>query len=515
MWRFLLILICLTLPKQSEARYINAQYFSFSELKELSQDHKLRPALEKKLDHITNKPIFISNKDSFKTRLATVANRKAISVSHWNLERGYKLKELDQALNSSKQYLKVNSNEDLDEKKVLEEIQILKDTDIFTLNEVDIGMHRTNYKNTLDIFTQITHSSQAIFAPEFFEIDPKYLGLKNLDKNKYKGFHGNAIVSKFPIVKTKIIELPECYDWFAEELKKIALLEKIKRSFSKRVFKTPIITELRRGHRNALLAEIDIPNSKENLTVVVTHFENRCRPTCRKKQLKHLLKALKHIKTPLVLTGDFNNSEVSSEPTSFVNVVTRTLGDWQNLSRAFATYFNPISYIINPAFLAFNTIRKSHDPTAFGLPILLRNKTADLFWKLINFEFDDKNMFDFSGHRELSYKKKDGNLANSNQRTIKGFASTFRLARNILLHFRFDWIFVKSMRINGCQDNEDDFEDIKPHCKRFIPAFGRNLRALNESHNKEYSKEVKKNIYRDFALDRLSDHDPINCKILI
>lgn len=507
---FFLISILLQCPAlastQLKASIKEEVFFNYAELKQLQQETQLKPGLKQKLKDILNTPI--KGETVFKAirwiDQDPQTKRKYFRVLHWNMERGFNLDALEQALYNSSDYLAKNQSKDtIREDLFYADVKMMKEAQIYSINEADFGMTRTGYLNTVEKFAEITKSKYYVLAPEFIEIDKRQLDRKDINKSLYKGIHANAIVSKFPILSTKTIPLPQCYNWFHDELKGISRLEKLKRKSIGIFVKQPIITELRRGQRNALVATIDIPNSPVHLTFVSTHFENRCLPKCRKKQIKYLLNELKDIDTPLVLAGDFNNSEVSAEPTSVRSILKRTFGDWQNLARATASWFNPLSYIINPAFLAINTTRKAHDPTVFGLPLFLRNKTADLFWQLINFEFEDKNMFDFSDAKELCYKGQDGKLANSNQRVAKGFKSTFKLFQNnILTHFRFDWIFVKSMRIAGCQDKEDDFEDIRPGCKNFIPAFGRNLRVLNES----YQTNTKKH---------LSDHDPITCKILI
>lgn len=500
---------------------INASFansFEFRELESLAANKK-EEVLETKLKNLfSNSTIVNLNKyKNASTFIDKTTSRNAFRIIHWNIERGYKLKEINEALHETEQYfIKNNELKKIKEKKFIEEVDIFNETQIFTLNEADIGMPRTQYNNTIRTFAEITKSNYYVFAPEFLELDDKYLKDKKINKNLYQGLHGNAIVSKFPILKSKIIRLPECYNWFEGELEELSSLEKAKRKAAKVFFNAPIISELRRGNRNALVATIELPNMAQNITVVSTHFENRCFPICRKKQMQYLLEQLKDINTPLILSGDFNNAEVSSEPTSFGKVIYRTVTDWQNLSRAIITWFNPLTYFFSPAILAFNTLRKTHDPTVPGLPIFFRNKSADLFWLLINFKFTDGNMFDFSDEKKLCYKGKDGKLANSNERILKGFKSTFKLIKsNLLFHFRFDWLFVKSLRIKGCQDNEDDFEDIKSKCKNFVPAFGRNLSEFNKSHNKVYDKETKDNVYRDFDVSQLSDHDPITCEILI
>lgn len=511
----------LSANQKFKAQIFKDNFLSYEELQQLANKDGLNAELSQKLEIIFHEPLNNKNSFSSSSQLSVDKNtqRKAFRLTHWNFERAYKLAELDLALNNTTKFIEENdkdSKRPLKKDLFIEEINIFKESDIFTLNEADFGMQRTNYKNTVEEFAKITKSAYYSFIPEFVEVDPKYLNAQDLNKDKLKAMHGSAIVSKFPIIASRVIELPECYNWFDSELQKISNLEKLKRKGSEVVLDLPIITELRRGHRSALVARIDIPESTQDLTVVVTHLENRCMPICRKKQLAHLLKELKEIDTPLVLAGDFNNSEASGDPTSATKIIVRTVTDWQNLARATANWFNPLNIILSPSLFAFNTLRKTHDPTVFGLPIYLRNKSADLFWKLINFEFTDKNMFDFSGNKALSHSGKAGKLANSNQRTTKGFKSTYKLLEhNPLFHFRLDWIFVKSMRIVGCQDNEDDFEDIKPNCKNFIPAYARNLGELNESFYKIYPDDIKNNSFRDFSLTKFSDHEPITCKILI
>lgn len=493
---------------------------NYSELQELRQLEPINKALLEKLELVLNSPIEGSTWFSSKQNLDTDprTKRKYFRITHWNLERGYKLDQLDQALNHTQDYLKenVDPKHTIKEKYFLADVKMMKETHIYSLNEADFGNKRTNYLDTVKEFARITGSKYYSFVPEFIEIDSEYMDEPELDHSSYKGLHGSAIVSKYPIISTKVIELPLCYDWFNGELERVTRVEKIKRKSSKIIFDIPIITELRRGRRIAIAARINIPDSNKDVTVVTTHLENRCLPICRKKQLQYLLDELKDIDTPLILSGDLNNSEISAEPTSATSIAYRTLTDWQNLARATGSWFNPISYIVNPSLAALNILRKTHNPTVIGIPVILRNKSADLFWKLINFEFTDGNMFDFSDEKELSFNGKEGKLSNSNQRITRGFASTFRLIDKITLtHFRFDWIFVKPLRKPNCQDGEDDFEDIKPECKNFIPAFARNLRELNESFYQEYPDSVKDDPYRDFSLTRLSDHDPITCKILL
>jgi hypothetical protein len=62
------------------------------------------------------------------------------------------------------------------------------------------------------------------------------------------------------------------------------------------------------------------------------------------------------------------------------------------------------------------------------------------------FRFADQNAFDFRGELERNLQDKEGTLANSNQRGLKGFTPTFTLARDfggLVGRYKLDWFFVK------------------------------------------------------------------------
>lgn len=80
------------------------------------------------------------------------------------------------------------------------------------------------------------------FGVEFVEVDRVYTGddriemkTKELSKalsddlrgdaERFRGLHGNAVLSRFPIRSARITRLPECYDWYGEEMDGIATLE--------------------------------------------------------------------------------------------------------------------------------------------------------------------------------------------------------------------------------------------------------------------------------------------------
>ena len=130
---------------------------------------------------------------------------------------------------------------------VKKQLDILQPTDLFVFDEVDYGVTRTDYRNVARELAQALHMNYA-YAVVFLELDPLNLGLERvkmddkvaqadiqksfevLDKTRYLGLHGTAVLSRYPIRKATIRSLPVCYDWFLGEKKAISKLEDRKRS---------------------------------------------------------------------------------------------------------------------------------------------------------------------------------------------------------------------------------------------------------------------------------------------
>lgn len=441
-----------------------------------------------------------ATKHTAQLKTDTNLNRKYFRVTQWNIERGFSISDIKLIYKNKSEYLKTRTREllnEAEESRILEEIELLKDTDVFILNEVDLGMQRTEYKNIAKEITDIIGGSFA-FAPEFIELDKFYLNDPQLDRLKLKALHGNAVVSKFPIKAVRYVRLPLCYDWFNQEQDRLTVLEQARRTSSKVVINEEVLTEVRQGSRIALITDIEIPRSG-TVSVISVHLENRTIPKCRVEQIDTLLATIKDIKHPVILGGDLNNFEKSAEPTSISKIIKRTVTDPQNLAKATITYFNPYAFITNVASFTVGGMRKYKDPTVGNIPVLLPNRAKELFNHIENFEFTDGNKFDFSGDKNLSYNQLAGELSNSNQRASKGFVETFKFNRSYgVALYKIDWLFVKPLRIAGINPKKK-FKDLKDTEKTYIPAFGKTLKDLNFSPTE----------------GPLSDHSPVTCKIII
>ena len=206
---FLILSILFIAPALATAGVIektNDTYFSFEELRSLSEDILLSKDLQSKLQKILNTAVnskypIAEHSLQFNPQL----KKNFFRVTHWNIERGFNLKVINRIINESDQYLSKNvdfnsfpKNSD-QYKNLVDEVQHLKNTDIFILNEVDIGMPRTDYRNIAEDMAQIIGGAYA-FAPEFIEVDDSVLKDPKLNKEKFLGLHGNAIVSRFPFL---------------------------------------------------------------------------------------------------------------------------------------------------------------------------------------------------------------------------------------------------------------------------------------------------------------------------
>lgn len=445
---------------------------TYRDLLTLSKVHEPTGELNQKLKKQLNTPYIVRSVFSNKEKLTN----SHIRVAHWNIERGRNLYSVvDIFQNPTGFYYKNRSNINVKNHNAFKkEVMTFSNSDIISLNEVDVGVPRTNYKN---VAGEIAKSLKwnYVFAPEFIELGDIYSG-KFVDQEKYTGLHGNAIISRYPIVKAKIIRLPTCYHWYKSEIRKKSPLEYVRRFGAKKLFEESIFSkEVRHGGRNALVADIKLPNN-QIITVVSTHLEDKCLSSGRYRQLKFLLEDLKDVRTPLVLAGDLNTSNADSSPISVSGELVKRIKDPEYLIRQTAVIFIPGAPLGSGVISTLGSrIFQYKDPTVLSVPVLFPNKERKFFSYVKNHLFSDGEKFDLSGDNKRSSNGKDGFLANSNERHGKGFESTFEFeAPRLIGYFKLDWIFVKPKR------------------NKFKPFNGQTLKLLNKAYK-----------------DKISDHDPL------
>ena len=443
---------------------------SFEELQQLSELNAPTGSLAKKVMEILETP-FVSNAAARSgeraTRLQSPELGPYLRVAQWNIERGVNLDTIKQIFSDLEAF---KANIDTTKfpfgspqyEQAILEAEILKESSIVVLNEVDLGMKRTDYRNVAAELAQ-TARMNYVYGVEFFEIDQPELGIKgknegekhteqgkafDLDPLRYKGLHGSAILSKYPVLDARVVPLKrQCYDWYRRELKGTSPLEAAKREVTDKVFLEKVVREVRRGGRTVVIADLYVPELPEKrVTVVNVHLENRCKPDCRENQIKEILALIQPIKNPVIMAGDFNTSGNDATPTSIKRELRKRYKDPHFWGSQAIKFFSPIGFAFDAIGLGFGFARVERDPTADNIPIIAPQTEGELFDEVEDFRFADGRAFDFRGEKRRSIDKKSRKLANSNERAQVGFKPTFKFERsvkNTVGQFKVDWFLVK------------------------------------------------------------------------
>ncbi len=498
------LLFCATcLCAEDYIRLRTPDMLTWEELRSFGEQNPPPPAIAAKADALSRTP-FISNEAWYRGIRASGVDAprvgRSLRMMLWNVERGLRLDEIKLMFADSKKFL---AGADLESAvqgaELADHIAALRKADIIILNEVDWGMKRTEYREVVRELGVALDMNWA-YAVEFFEVDPVRLGTEKfgdfegseaeesarlraeieVDHDRYKGLHGTAILSRYPIRDAVARPFQAIgYDWYGAERTKVAPVEKGKRLASEKLFLETILREIRRGGRTVLTVTLDAPDAPGgSITVVAPHLENRCKPEKRLDQVRELMESLRGISNTVVVAGDLNTSMTDAHPTTIRREFYKRVGSadfWVSRGLKWATGLGLAYDLVTGGV---NTFKNLNDPTAKHIPIVAANPEAQLFDFLEKARFDDGGRFDFRGDRSRSGGR-DGTLANSNQRAEKGFVPTYSLTRTLgpIGQFKLDWFFVKVPAGKGY---------------RFAPHFPRTYQKLNHSY-----------------ADRLSDHNPI------
>jgi endonuclease/exonuclease/phosphatase family metal-dependent hydrolase len=487
--------------EQSLVRFSRPELLSFDELVELEKNDTPTGPLATKLERLLTTPI-ISNEAGLggakPKRPTSPELGPFLRVICWNIERGIRFDSIRTALAEPENFDSVLAeNKDPKAKQLsIEELQVVKNqlqrlqsADLLILNEADYGVTRTEYRDVARELAKALNMNYA-YGVEFLEIDPLNLGLEkvkmddekaqediqksfDVDKARYLGMHGTAVLSRYPIHTATLRPLPVCYDWYSKEKKEISKLESGRRIGANLAFMERISREVRRGGRTTLIVQLAVPESPTGeLTVVAPHLENKCEPKCRAKQARQILEWIRSDRNPVVLGGDLNTTGTDNAPMSVTKVLTDRIKDPDKWAKEAVKWSTGAPTIL---LLPINMMRNKNDPTGFDVPLVSRKKEAKLFGEHDQFHFDDGHTFDFRGEDLRSAEDRGGTLSDSNQRSGKGFRYTFALAKTysgLVGEYKLDWFFVKGLATDSR----------KPGGKyQFAPHFGWTLMELNEA----------------------------------
>jgi endonuclease/exonuclease/phosphatase family metal-dependent hydrolase len=484
---------------------------TYDELERLYEQKTPPEALQDKLRRLLTTP-FVSNAAAARGVRPLLPNApglgRVVRVVQWNIERGLEYDAVRLAFTDAAAFAKLidakeHARGSERRKLVLEQVELLKQADVIVLNEVDFGMRRTGYRDVAADLAAALDMNYA-YGVEFVEIDPIALGREkfeelppeeaaklvretSVNRSRYRGLHGTAILSRFALENVKLEPFThQPHDWYADELASVGELEEGKRRAGELIFAEKVRREVRRGGRMMLTAELAderLPGGR--MTVVATHLESKAKPEGRRKQLEELLGRIGGAKGAVVVAGDMNTSTQDGTPVSAERLLKNRLGSksfWIKQGLGYLTGIKLPSMLLG----GINAYRKQADPTVRSVPLVASNPEAEFFDRLKNFRFDDGAAFDFRGERGRSVADKEETLANSNQRGDKGFITTYEVSRAIAFvgKYKLDWVFVRPPALTSHDDEG------QPH--RFAPHFGRTLKSLN-----------------DAVRERVSDHSPI------
>ncbi|HLH03964.1 MAG TPA: endonuclease/exonuclease/phosphatase family protein [Bryobacteraceae bacterium] len=468
--------------------------FTIDELKQLSTEAEPGGALATKLNrllHTVETGSYVGKRD--RPARPVQQGVPILRAAMWNIERGQEYDSILTALTDADEFAKLCAKRGLKRQRlelIREEARVLEDADLLILNEVDGGMKRSGYRDVARELAQALHMNYA-YAVEFVEVDPVTLGIEVIpetaledelraDPARYKGLHGTAILARYPIQNARVLRLPVCHDWYANERKPVPKIEKLKRLGSEKVFLEAIAQERRRGGRIALIAELAVPEAPGGtVRVVNAHLENKCKARCRVEQMNAVLEDVRGTNGPLILAGDLNTTGADGSILSVGYILKTKMRDPRFWAGQALSYFNPLN--LYGMGTAARYVHGYGDPTRRDLPVIANNREFGLFDTVRKDRFSDGASFDFSGEKQYTVNGRAGTLANSNERAAKGFTYTFALPRDFkgaIGRYRLDWFFIKP--------------PAGEETRLLRPQFARTMQALNQG-----------------LEPRLSDHAPI------
>jgi endonuclease/exonuclease/phosphatase family metal-dependent hydrolase len=184
----------------------------------------------------------------------------------WNIERGMRFEEIIHFLKNH---------------------PVLSTADILLITEADLGMARSGNRNVAREIAEKLKMNY-FFAPSYLNL-AKGCGIEHEFEGENEiGIHGNAILSRYPIHKPRIVPLPNTHDKMKGREKRI-------------------------GNQRALVATIDLAG--EPLRVGCVHLDVRSTQKHRRLQLQKVVEAI--------------NAEQQENPTSgFAGAGVLIGGDW-------------------------------------------------------------------------------------------------------------------------------------------------------------------------------------------
>lgn len=262
---------------------------STPELRELPLYRQLAPLVERVLSTAVHA--------SFGERSASAKAR--YRVVSWNLERGI---ELPGQLDAMRRH------------------PYLREADLFLLTETDIGMARSGNNDVARTLARELGLEYA-FAPCYLNL-AKGAGVEyDVEGENTVGLHGNAILSRYPLVSPRSIRLENGKDKMSGREKRL-------------------------GNQSALVVDVEFPQL--TLTAVSVHLDAQSRQRHRRDQMRDVLEAIAG-NGAAIIGGDWNTTTHNSSRALFA-----ILGYWLRVflgvDRSIQHYLHPYRWFERDLF---------------------------------------------------------------------------------------------------------------------------------------------------------------------
>ena len=203
---------------------------------------------------------YLSTPQVFSSPHAAPRLQSFLRVAQWNIEKGKRFQPILELLQTD---------------------PVLSWADVILLNEADRGMNRSQNRNVARDLARALEMSM-VFGPAHFELTKGTDEELHLEGENRESLQGNAVLSRYPVLETRIVPLPVSFEPYE-------------------------FHEKRFGRRNCLWARLQLKGG--SLWVGSVHLELRNTQRCRARQMEHILKNLPGGgKEPCLLGGDLNTN---------------------------------------------------------------------------------------------------------------------------------------------------------------------------------------------------------------
>lgn len=164
--------------------------------------------------------------------------------------------------------------------------------DIVLATEMDYGMARSGQRHTTRDLARLLGFGY-VYGVEFVELGTgdTYETRLFSDVANHAGLHGNAILSRFPLHRPRVIPLDDQGHWFTGSPKSDG--------------------QRRVGGRMAIAADVEVGPAP--ITLVAVHFESESDAQGRLQQAETMLSALCRVygPAPMIIGGDLNTADLA------------------------------------------------------------------------------------------------------------------------------------------------------------------------------------------------------------